>query len=506
MTRLSLALGCILVMGIGSWANADRQVRNYENVLGTSFEFQFDCDTVEGEALEAMVFSELDRLKTVLNHYDKHSEISRLVRELAPGEQRIVSDPLRQVLAEAELLRQRTGGAFDIRAAELTQLWHRANVRGEVPSESERHALTTQLAAAPYVLEGERLTRLDSQAWSLDAIAKGYILDSIAKKLAAAAPQLEGLINIGGDIRTIGRQPTSISVEDPSNAAEGAGGIAEVLLPAGWAVCTSGSYRRGTQIGDERFSHIIDPRSGLPCGHVLSSTVIAESALVADALATAVSVLPPAQSLQLVAETKSAECLLILPDGGQLKSEGWPKDARRRFISFDDSEDTSESKKAVAGLIVDFTLDRPEGARYRRPYVAVWLEDKDGFPVKTAILWMQTEQPGPRWHRDLTRWYRTNRMRKTAEKTDLIGTISGATRGAGEYQAIFEGTDNAGKPLPDGVYTLCLEVAREHGTYQLIREQVELNGKPIAPKELKGNVEMHKVAYRYIPAEAAKVQ
>ncbi|HCO26668.1 MAG TPA: hypothetical protein DIT97_27990, partial [Gimesia maris] len=86
------------------------------------------------------------------------------------------------------------------------------------------------------------------------------------------------------------------------------------------------------------------------------------------------------------------------------------------------------NEKSTAGLNVDFTLKRPEGGRYRRPYVAVWLEDEDGFPVKTALLWMQTKQPGPRWHRDLTRWYRNDRFRKLAENKELIGTISAATR------------------------------------------------------------------------------
>ncbi|HBE69739.1 MAG TPA: hypothetical protein DDW52_16460, partial [Planctomycetaceae bacterium] len=146
---------------------------------------------------------------------------------------------------------------------------------------------------------------------------------------------------------------------------------------------------------------------------------------------------------------------------------------------------------------------RPKGSRYRRPYVAIWLEDAEGFPVKTAILWIQTEQPGPRWHRDLTRWYRNNRMRKAVEKEKLIGTISSATRGAGEYQAVFDGTDNAGKKLPSGTYTLCLEVAREHGTYQLIREKVKLDGSAIAKQELKGNIEMSKVAYQYLPNKSA---
>ncbi len=97
-------------------------------------------------------------------------------------------------------------------------------------------------------------------------------------------------------------------------------------------------------------------------------------------------------------------------------------------------------------------------------------------------------------------------MRKAVEKTSLIDTVSGATRGAGEYRAVFDGTDNEGKVLPRGEYTLCLEVAREHGTYQLIRENVELGAAAIKKKDLKGNVEMGKVSYRYVPKAAADEQ
>ncbi len=73
------------------------------------------------------------------------------------------------------------------------------------------------------------------------------------------------------------------------------------------------------------------------------------------------------------------------------------------------------------------------------------------------------------------------------------------TRGPGVYSARFDGTDNAGKPLPHGRYTLCLEVAREHGTYQIIRKSIKLAGKPIAETKLSGNVEMSGVSFAYQP-------
>ena len=151
------------------------------------------------------------------------------------------------------------------------------------------------------------------------------------------------------------------------------------------------------------------------------------------------------------------------------------------------------------GLHVWFRLDRPSGSRYRRPYVAVWLEDADGFPVKTGALWLMTEQPGPRWHRDLTRWYRNDRMRKIVEKTDLIDGISGATRGPGTYEVYFDGTDNHDQRLPEGTYTLCLEAARENGTYKIIRERFQWGGDAIERTDLPGNLEITAAAMRFVP-------
>jgi hypothetical protein len=173
-----------------------------------------------------------------------------------------------------------------------------------------------------------------------------------------------------------------------------------------------------------------------------------------------------------------------------------------------DSEGDTEKAEATAsatGLHAWFSLERPSGRRYRRPYIAVWLEDSDGFPVKTGVLWMQTDQPGPRWHRDLTRWFRNDRMRKVVEKTNLIDGvdgISGATRGPGQYEVHFDGTDNGGKALPNGEYTLCLEAAREHGTYKIIREKFTWGSSSIPKKTLKGNIEIPIAAYEFLAPQS----
>ncbi|RYG62124.1 DUF2271 domain-containing protein [bacterium] len=148
-------------------------------------------------------------------------------------------------------------------------------------------------------------------------------------------------------------------------------------------------------------------------------------------------------------------------------------------------------------LVVDFEINQADGARYRRPYVAVWIEDEAGNAVRTLSLWVQTRKPGPRWIPDLKRWYRKERSRKGRDGGDLIETISVATRKPGQYSLTWNGRNDDGKLVPQGNYSVCIEAAREHGTYQLMRESVSIGSSPFR-KSLGSNVEIKgaDVSYR----------
>jgi hypothetical protein len=149
-------------------------------------------------------------------------------------------------------------------------------------------------------------------------------------------------------------------------------------------------------------------------------------------------------------------------------------------------------------LLVRFEINRPDGdnRRYRRPYVAVWIEDKDGIPVRTLTLWVQAGGPGPRWIPELRRWYRGDQVRRLLDDTSLVDTVSRATRLPGKYDVIWDGTDDHGKAQPAGEYTVSIEAAREHGTYQLIRKTIALAQKPFV-EDLKGNVEIKSATVSY---------
>ncbi len=139
--------------------------------------------------------------------------------------------------------------------------------------------------------------------------------------------------------------------------------------------------------------------------------------------------------------------------------------------------------------IVEVEIAEIPGGRVHRPYVAIWIEDKDGKTVRTLNLWVQTTRRGPRWIPDLRRWYRSEQDRKTAKGGDLVETVSSATRQPGKYAMVWNGKDDQGKLVDQGDYVVCIEAAREHGTYQLIKKSINVGTKAFK-QTFDGNVEI----------------
>lgn len=148
-------------------------------------------------------------------------------------------------------------------------------------------------------------------------------------------------------------------------------------------------------------------------------------------------------------------------------------------------------------LAVDLEINQPEGYRAHRPYVAVWVEDPAGKPVRTLTLWVNTRGRGERYIRELRRWFRAEQTREGAGGSDLVSTISSATRLPGKYSVVWNGRDDDGRPVSQGPYTLYIEAAREHGTYQLIRQEITVASRPFSTT-LGGNEEISgaRVEYR----------
>ena len=128
-------------------------------------------------------------------------------------------------------------------------------------------------------------------------------------------------------------------------------------------------------------------------------------------------------------------------------------------------------------LAVNFTFATSDGGfRVHNPYVAVFIEDSAGSLVRTIDLSIETGR-GLRYVHELQRWYRS-----ANGGSDLVDTISSATRIPGSYHVVWDGRNEAKALVPKGEYYVCIEAARERGPYELIRESVTIAGAPFAKK------------------------
>jgi hypothetical protein len=121
---------------------------------------------------------------------------------------------------------------------------------------------------------------------------------------------------------------------------------------------------------------------------------------------------------------------------------------------------------AGAELAVSFTYT-PASSPARNPYIAVWVEDASGKLVRTISLWYEQGGKGSRWLNDLRSWASASGSRPDA-------TTSGATRSAGSYSVVWDGTDLTGARVAAGTYTLFVESAREHGPHAITSAAVTL--------------------------------
>ncbi|MCU0862428.1 MAG: DUF2271 domain-containing protein [Planctomycetes bacterium] len=442
-----------------------------EGVLGSSGRLiVLAPDAATAARAEAAVFHEVERLDRVLSTWRDDSELAGLIRT-GGGKP---STELRTVLALAERWRRDSGGAFEPGVARLTALWTAAAERGTPPAEAELQAAVSALRQPSFELHDEAL-RIHGPI-SLDALAKGWIVD----RAAAAVAGIEGAalqsFQIGGDTR-LGQTPSAIAIADPRQPADNRAPLCTLQL-AGCAVATSGGHARGFEVAGRHRSHLLDPRTGQPCDAVLGASVVADDTTTADALATILCVLGPTEGLALLAKVPGASGVLVTADGAVHASEaflrlpGAEELARTApAITSDGSDGDDRSWPTDFALQVEFEIKAPAttGGRgrggWKRPYVAVWIEDLTGAPARTLCLWLEDR----RWLRDLRRW-----SKQHAELPELVGTVSQATRKAGSYTLAWDGKDDEGRQLAAGRYTVCIEVVREHGGYQLIRRDLDL--------------------------------
>ncbi len=468
-------------------------VSNFENVLGTSFELKVTSTSEDiADQAETVALAEIDRLAKILSGYDPSSEFS--VWQKTQGVPVPVSKELFEVLELFDSWRQRTNGGLDASAQVISLIWKEAAVKQQIPSRAALETVVEQAQKQHWTLDPiqQTATHLSQVPLMTNTFVKSYIIKSVAEKVKNIPGINDVLVNIGGDIVLMGNDLNeNINIADPLANAENDLPLTAVRI-ANKAIATSGNYRRGVRINGEWFSHIIDPRNGLPADNVISATVIADKATDAGALATAFNVLEPAEAKKLAATIPGVEYMIITKKGERIISSGWHAlETNGPVKSFIGHDFTSNAAVQESGtLTVNLELNTFEG-RFRRPFVAVWIENSKKETVRTIALRFNK----PKWLPDLKSWYHKNySMYNSADLS--MSSISSATRPPGAYALKWDMKDDKGNPVPPGKYTVFIEAAREHGTYQIIKQEIECKNKSQVIT-LKGNVEIAAASLEY---------
>ncbi len=287
-------------------------------LMGSRFDFSVVADDATwANAQLDLGIAEVQRIERLISSWDEASQTAEINRNagIAPVK---VSAELFELIVRSKNISQLTQGAFDITFGSIDKsIWKFDGSLKKLPSEEERLKAVRLInyqniltdAAAQTVFLKEKGMRI-----GFGAIGKGYAAEKV-KALWLKNGVKSGVVNAGGDLTAWGKQPNgkawTIGIANP-DAKDEAFSWLEITDKA---VVTSGNYEKFVEIDGKKYSHIIDPRSGMPVSGLKSVTIFSGNAELADALATAVFVLGKEVGLDLINQLKGIECLLITEAG-----------------------------------------------------------------------------------------------------------------------------------------------------------------------------------------------
>ncbi|HEV8062308.1 MAG TPA: FAD:protein FMN transferase [Gemmataceae bacterium] len=316
--NIAAGIALFLICTITGVARADeRNLKRFEFSephMGTSFRLVLFAET-QAEAKQAArtAFARVTELDNCLSDYKPTSELMQLCQK-AGGAPAPVSDDLFRVLEYAQKVSAMSNGAFDVSVGSLTKLWRLARRTHQMP-DPEKLATARGLVGYQNIkLDAKnRTVQLLKPGMQLDlgGIAKGYSGDAVLETLAKMKIT-HVLLAAGGDI-TVGDPPPGSKgwvigiapLDDPKKTPS------RFLMLANQAVSTSGDAEQYVEIGGKRYSHIVDPHTGLGLVGRTSATVVARHGIQSDSLTKTIAVLGPERGLKIIDGVEGAVALLV---------------------------------------------------------------------------------------------------------------------------------------------------------------------------------------------------
>jgi thiamine biosynthesis lipoprotein len=292
----------------------------------------------DGHVAIAAGFAEVTRLERILSDYDPLSELSQLSAQSPTSSPKPLSDDLWRVLSRAVEVRDATGGAFDPTVGPLTSLWRQSRKSGRLPVPEKLAAAREAVGPQTLLLvpdgRGAMLTR-PAMRLDLGGIGMGYAVDR-AMEVLNREGITSAMVDASGDIAVTAPPPGTegwrIAVAPLLRAGNGDAPREEGdhLLLVHAAVTTSGDAFQAVDIDGRRYSHIVDPRTGMGIAGPAAVTVIASDCATADAVATAASVLGPLEAAAVLEGMPGCAARFVSMEAGQFRhsqTPRWPSQA-----------------------------------------------------------------------------------------------------------------------------------------------------------------------------------
>lgn len=282
--------------------------------MGNRFEFSLVAknQTFAEECFEAAV-TEVKRLEVLLTTFSETSQTAQVnaMAGIAPVK---VDQEVFDLIARANRISELTQGAFDISYGSIDKrFWNFDTTMQALPSPAEAKAAVRLVNFRNITLDAENTTvflKEKGMRIGFGGIGKGFAAEK-AKAVLQAKGITSGIVNASGDLAVWGNQPNgepwNIGIADPNLSNQ----PFSKLKLTNAAIATSGDYEKFVMIGGKRYSHTINPRTGLPATGVKSVTVICPNAEFADALATPLLVMGVNTGMYLVNQLKNVACIYI---------------------------------------------------------------------------------------------------------------------------------------------------------------------------------------------------
>jgi thiamine biosynthesis lipoprotein len=262
----------------GFWVHVNR------TAMACRFEVTLPGDDRAGVAVGTSALNQIDELEAQLSVFRESSEISFINREAA-SRAVVVEHSLFDLLSLCKRLYEETDGAFDVTVGPLTRCWGFLRRAGSIPTADDVERARLVVGSDKMFLDQEtrsiRFAR-EGMEVNLGSIGKGYALDRVAASMRVRVGS--ALLNAGASsMYAIGNDEWRVGLRDPRNKNRRIG----QLRLRDCALSTSGSEEQFFEHDGQRYGHLIDPRSGWPAQRMMSVSVVAPSAAISDALATA---------------------------------------------------------------------------------------------------------------------------------------------------------------------------------------------------------------------------